>query len=424
MVDIQAAIAEIKALAGQADRTTRQTSKYKELITSLVKTPRFSSCTSLKALIDHLLSPDVPALVSRGVLSFLATEAVATLSKGSKNEDKEALRDVAEYALEKGAGHAQVFEDADVTFREYLFDFLKAEGSYKEAATVLAGLNLESVSRTFSDAQKAEIYVKIAETYLVEDEAVDAEAFVNRASGLMEAVTDYWVQLRYRVTYAKVLDANRKFLEAALRYHELSQAPRREIPPEELLLLLGKSVTCAILGKAGPQRSRILGTLHKDERTGTLESLEQHKAHAKVLEKMYMEQILTRTEMSEFGKSLQRHQTVKLADGFTILEKAIVEHNTVAASKVYDNIRFAELGRLLEVSESQAEKIAARMIGEGRLKGCIDQVDGVLTFEGGREGEAAAVLQGWDQKIAAACQGVNAILEEVSKSHPELLAPE
>jgi len=61
--------------------------------------------------------------------------------------------------------------------------------------------------------------------------------------------------------------------------------------------------------------------------------LEQHKAHAKVLEKMYMEQILTRTEMSEFGKSLQRHQTVKLADGFTILEKAIVEHNTVAASK-------------------------------------------------------------------------------------------
>lgn len=86
-----------------------------------------------------MLSPDVPALVSRGVLSFLATEAVATLSKGSKNEDKEALRDVAEYALEKGAGHAQVFEDADVTFREYLFDFLKAEGSYKEAATVLAG---------------------------------------------------------------------------------------------------------------------------------------------------------------------------------------------------------------------------------------------------------------------------------------------
>ena len=108
---------------------------------------------------------------------------------------------------------------------------------------------------TISDADKADIYVKIAETYLADDEAVDAEAFVNRASAVMEvgcadrlsgrcshivfesnhrhtmqAVTDYWVQLRYRVTYAKVLDANRKFLEAALRYYELSQAQRREIP--------------------------------------------------------------------------------------------------------------------------------------------------------------------------------------------------
>jgi len=86
-----------------------------------------------------LLSADVPALVSRGVLAFLATETVTTLSKSSKIEEKEALREVAEYALENGAGHAQAFEDADVTFREFLFEFLKAEGCYKEAATVLAG---------------------------------------------------------------------------------------------------------------------------------------------------------------------------------------------------------------------------------------------------------------------------------------------
>lgn len=31
-------------------------------------------------------------------------------------------------------------------------------------------------------------------------------------------------------------------------------------------------------------------------------------------------------------------------DGFTILEKAVIEHNMVAASRVYDNIRFKELG--------------------------------------------------------------------------------
>ena len=140
---------------------------------------------------------------------------------------------------------------------------------------------------------------------------------------------------------------------------------------------------------------------------------------------------------------------------------------------MYDNIRFAELGQLLEVDNAQAEKIAARMIGEGRLKGCMDQVDGILTFES----DADAVLQGWDEKIryvfflshppthhfksfihppthpptssihpstylflsstylsispthpptfllySAACQGVNTILEEASKAYPELLS--
>jgi ABC-type phosphate transport system ATPase subunit len=36
------------------------------------------------------------------------------------------------------------------------------------------------------------------------------------------------------------------------------------------------------------------------------------------------------------------------------LEKAIIEHNMVAASKVYDNIHFSELGKLLEVDAGQA----------------------------------------------------------------------
>lgn len=54
-----------------------------------------------------------------------------------------------------------------------------------------------------------------------DDETVDAEVFVNRASALMNDITDRQLQLRYRATSARVLDANRKFLEAADRYYEL-----------------------------------------------------------------------------------------------------------------------------------------------------------------------------------------------------------
>jgi hypothetical protein len=40
----------------------------------------------------------------------------------------------------------------------------------------------------------------------------------------MNDITDRQLQLRFRATSARVLDSNRKFLEAADRYYELSSA--------------------------------------------------------------------------------------------------------------------------------------------------------------------------------------------------------
>jgi hypothetical protein len=35
--------------------------------------------------------------------------------------------------------------------------------------------------------------------------------------------------------------------------------------------------------------------------------------------------------------------------GSTILDRAVIEHNLLSASKLYNNISFAELGALLEI---------------------------------------------------------------------------
>ncbi|CAN0527358.1 unnamed protein product, partial [Laminaria digitata] len=43
-----------------------------------------------------------------------------------------------------------------------------------------------------------------------------------------------------------------------------------EVDAGDLLELLGKAITCAVLGKAGPQRSRQMGVLLKDERVESL----------------------------------------------------------------------------------------------------------------------------------------------------------
>ena len=46
----------------------------------------------------------------------------------------------------------------------------------------------------------------------------------SQASAAMQDVTDWALQMRYRTTAARILDAHRKFLDASVRFYELSQA--------------------------------------------------------------------------------------------------------------------------------------------------------------------------------------------------------
>lgn len=303
------------------------------------------------------------------------------------------------------------FEEPDVLFREALAAMYMEEEEFIEAAKALAAINLESSARQYSDSEKAEKYVKIAELYLQEDETIDAENFINRASRFIHNVEDWALKLRYQVSYARILDSKRKFLDAALRYYEFSQSKPDEVDPDDLLALLGKAVTCAILASAGPQRSRLLGTLCKDERV-------KNSEHVAILEKMYMEQLIRRPELVQFEKSLLAHQKAVLANGFTVLENAFLEHNLLAASRVYSSISLPELGNLLEIEPESAERVAATMIGEERLKGTIDQHAGFLEFENADD----EVLAAFDTRISSICFNVNQCAEQIEAQYPELVA--
>jgi COP9 signalosome complex subunit 4 len=45
------------------------------------------------------------------------------------------------------------------------------------------------------------------------------------------------------------------------------------------------------------------------------------------------------------------------ADGLTISEKAMIEHNLTAAAKLYDNIKITELAILLNLDPKRTEKV-------------------------------------------------------------------
>lgn len=85
-----------------------------------------------------------------------------------------------------------------------------------------------------------------------------------------------------------------------------------------------------------------------------------------------MDRILRKPEVAKFEQTLQGHQKALLGSGFTVLEKAIIEHNMVAISKIYNNITFEELGNILEISAIKAEQIVANMVGEHRITATLD----------------------------------------------------
>ncbi|XP_051539288.1 COP9 signalosome complex subunit 4 isoform X5 [Myxocyprinus asiaticus] len=232
-----------------------------------------------------------------------------------------------------------------------------------------------------------------------------------------------------RVCYARVLDFRRKFIEAAQRYNELSY--KSIVHETERLEALKHALHCTILASAGQQRSRMLATLFKDERC-------QQLAAYGILEKMYLDRIIRGNQLQEFAAMLMPHQKATTADGSSILDRAVIEHNLLSASKLYNNITFEELGALLEIPPAKtrmipqimrleercantfqsdmAEKIASQMITEGRMNGFIDQIDGIVHFE------TREPLPTWDKQIQSLCFQVNNLLEKISQAAPEWTA--
>jgi COP9 signalosome complex subunit 4 len=252
----------------------------------------------------------------------------------------------------------------------------------------------------------------VAECFLEEDETMEADGAVTKAGAIVESIQNpeqhTALVLRYKSTYARVLDANRKFLQAASRYHDLSQSATDMIEADDLLNLLGRAGTCAILASSGPQRHRVLGHIFNDGRLFQLDSIPTFETHSTILKKMYLNQVIHKDELTKFESLLADHQKAVMGDGLTIVERSVLEHNMIAVSKLYKSINFTSLGKILGVDQRKAEKVAAMMIIESSLLGSIDQVVGVLNFD--VEGTEQS---NWDKAIIGFCIELNHVAEAV-----------
>jgi len=73
------------------------------------------------------------------------------------------------------------FEEQDSIIRENLAAVYEEEENWSEAAKLLRGI-LDGGGQIFEDEYKANIYIKIAQLYLEDEDNVNAETYLNKAS--------------------------------------------------------------------------------------------------------------------------------------------------------------------------------------------------------------------------------------------------
>ncbi|KAL2836730.1 hypothetical protein BJY01DRAFT_53243 [Aspergillus pseudoustus] len=404
---IVSALAEIEASSTSQNRLQL----YNDLLSETLSTtsePQLAD--DLIYYLDSALGEDTSIVTARPILdSFIAS---------LRNLSSETQIKVGQHAVTLLQSRSTSVEEQDAQIREILADAYEAEEEYTAAARALQGIHIDSSQRLVSDSAKVRLWIRIVRLYLEEEDTTSAETFLNRIKNLPTKIKDHELQLHFDLSQARIQDARRRFLDASLQYFNVSLASG--VDESDRLHALAAAFRCAVLAPAGPQRSRFLGSLYKDDRASSVEEYG-------ILEKMYLDRLITPEEVAAFSQRLAPHQLAQTADGTTVLDKAVVEHNLVAASKLYENIKTDALGAILGLKASgdltageKAEAYAARMVEQGRLSGTIDQIDGIIYFESSTTATGRHIRQ-WDAGVQGLAEGVERVAANIMDGHPEFV---
>ena len=409
--NVTSALAKIES---PSTATQDRPSQYNELLNQITSGSDASyTSRNLAAFIDSVLGESIGIVAARPLLGS-AVDAIRGLSS------TEAQIDVGTHALQILEPRVVSFEEQDAMIREIMADAYTGQEDFIDAAKMLQGIQLESSQRKISDDDKVRTWMRICRLYIEEDDTTSAESYLNRAKNLLYKVGDAELNLQFHLSQARILDARRRFLDASSAYHSVSFTPA--LAEEERMQALSAAITCAVLAPAGPQRSRALAKLYKDERASDAPEFG-------ILEKMFLDRLLSKEEIAKFADNLAPHQLAKTADGSTVLAKAVVEHNLLSASRLYNNIGVKELGVLLDLDAEKAEQYAATMLEQGRLTGRIDQIDGVIFFDGiegsGEKTDAGKAkkivgqdLRKWDAKVQGIAEEVERVTSMLQAQYP------
>eukprot|EP00177_Eucheuma_denticulatum_P003706 GFKZ01006707.1.p1 GENE.GFKZ01006707.1~~GFKZ01006707.1.p1 ORF type:complete len:421 (+),score=65.05 GFKZ01006707.1:269-1531(+) len=320
------------------------------------------------------------------------------------------------FSLDSRRTNTRIFAfEADlINIRDRASTEYENRGQWEQAAEQLTRISFDSMVSAPNNGM-LRYNLRIARLYISAGMTIRAESYINRSNSQIAHCLNQGLLLEHRVCQAKILDAKRKFEDAAMKYYQLSQHPQSAYvlddsatQPESSHALI-QAVKCAILAPAGPRRSRVLAILYNDERSRSLDIFP-------LLESIHMGRLLQTKQVDSFRPTLLPRQMATNSDGDSVLDRAVLEHNLLAASRLYMNIHFTELGVLLGIPASKAEKIAAAMIYEKRMNATIDQVEGMLEFSAMAPSHE---IERWDGHIANLCSAVDDCVEAIIDKYPQ-----
>ena len=328
-----------------------------------------------------------PITTSRALLAALITSAENESSDPSSSDAAAAVKQLATAVVDKIASRAVSYEDQLVRACEFLSGVYTREGLYARAADSLARISdLESGMKQVDSRIKLDMYLKVCHLYLMDGNSMsDADGFLRKAMSLLGGldegkIEDRGLILRYLSCSARILDGRYRFSEAAAKYLDLSKKMGASGVGAVLDMGRGRAlesaVACALLSDAGPQRSRLLAQLYKDDEVKAMGAYP-------ILEKVFLDRLLEGDDVDAFRHALGDQDRGQMGRwGLDVVQLAIVQHNLLACSKLYKNVEIGSLARLFGVDEELTTAVVSAMVGEGRLIGAeIDQVDGVVSFD-------------------------------------------
>ncbi|KAF2769465.1 PCI domain-containing protein [Teratosphaeria nubilosa] len=398
-----AEITEQLSQATSVSDASPRTNAFHSILASILSEPA-NLAPNLVAYVQALLSDSIGVIHSRPLLQHFVEQFKSITDNDVKTEAGTAIVQLLQPRIVS-------YEQQDSALKYTLADAYEAEEDWTSSAKTLQTITLESSQRTVTDETKSQVWMRICRCYIEDEDHTNALTYLNRVKQVIFNVTSHETRLQFALSQARIYDSQRNFLDASSAYHTLSN--ESAVAEEERLQALSAAITCAVLAPAGPMRGRQLGRLYKDERAN---DTPEHG----ILEKIFLDRLLSPEEVAAFASGLQEHQKAKTSDGSTVLDKAVLEHNLLAVSRIYQNISFAALGQLLGVDADRAELYASNMIESNRLSGSIDQIANILYFntkEGGSDA-AAMNLRAWDANVQGLSEEVEKVTTLLSRETP------